>query len=790
MNEFINTMLGLDGPLRFGAGDTTFGFERPLSAAAWALAAVVAITIAWAGYWRLDAPRTPRVALATLRTLLLLLVRRCFAGPRLERQRSTTETDWLAVLVDRSASLTVHDAPGGITRDDQARAAITTATDALARLDESKRILWLGFDGGAYEIERDDAGMPTLAEPDGRRTSLGVALDRTLDRLAGRPVSGLIMLSDGRSSDAPSRTALRRLESERIPVHVVPLGSRDAQADLALRRVAAPGLAFVDDTVPVTIEFTVSAGGRAMPEGVIELVDSTTGAVLDTARFDEADFDADANTDIATPRTGSVVLRHTPTDPAEARWTVRLRPEGGDLVTANNERSFSLRIDDTPLRVLYVDGSPRWENRYLKNLLRREGSITSSSLLLSATRRYQQEGDVVVTNVPATEDAWREYDVVIIGDLRAELFGREQLEALRRHVINRGAGLLWIAGPGSTPAGWFGTPLADLLPITAGTNTGNAGVPVYTLPIAMGRRPEAERLGVLELANDGGWPDVLSAAGAGWNLLRWAQRIEPDRIKPTATALASAAPVQSNVVSDETTPIVLTMRVGKGVVGYVGTDEIWRWRYGRGEDLPERFWLPLIRMLGRESLARSGQPARLTVEPEQAVVGQPVRITVELIDQQLAEAGVQSVAVELRSGVGRPIDIELLPEGNDPSRTPTYAATWLAGSAGTFEAVVTEPLLGGIDLARPFEVVWPDDELRRPQADHAALERLAAATGGKVLSTDDLANLDDPDLLPNRARVIAGPIETRTLWDTPLMFAVLILLAAMEWAGRRLIRLA
>src|SRR5262249_39576257 len=127
-----------------------------------------------------------------------------------------------------------------------------------------------------------------------------------------------------------------------------------------------------------------------------------------------------------------------------------------------------VRVLDRPIRVALFDGYPRWEFRYLKNLLLRERSIRSSALVLSSDRRYLQEGTDPLASIPRTKEEWQPFDVIVLGDVRAELFSTEQLAQIRELVSSKGAGLLWIAGPSATPQTWRGTPLADLLPFTVG----------------------------------------------------------------------------------------------------------------------------------------------------------------------------------------------------------------------------------------------------------------------------------------------------------------------------------
>jgi hypothetical protein len=85
------------------------------------------------------------------------------------------------------------------------------------------------------------------------------------------------------------------------------------------------------------------------------------------------------------------------------------------------------------------------------------------------------------------------------------------------------------------------------------------------------------------------------------------------------------------------------------------------------------------------------------------------------------------------------------------------------------------------------QVVRSDRELRDAESDRALLERLAAATGGRVVSLRDARTLTT--LLPNRSIVTEDPIK-EPLWSSPLALAVLLALLAAEWIGRRMNRLA
>ncbi len=813
MNEFLRRMLNLQS-IDLADPAVSFGFERPLPAWAWAGVIIAAGTLALWSYTRLAGNRWARWSLAAVRAALLLLLVALLCGPQLVKRTDLSENDWVLVLVDRSASLAVADAEvpgqsGRVTRERQLERAIESASPMWSALAKDRTVVWLGFDAGAYDLASpstaatDAPPLPALGEPKGLRTSLGAALDQALARAAARPLAGVVVLSDGRSIDEPSRQALRRLESERVPVISVALGSETPVGDLAVRRVDAPRLAFVKDLTPVRVEIERTGGGN-VPTALVRLVDRGSGRVLDekTVTFDGS-------------TTARTVLTHRSDLGGPANWAVEVAPDAAgapDLISQNNRAELALQLIDRPLRVLYVDGYPRWEQRYIKNLLVREKSISCSTLILSPDKRFIQEGDVELDALPDSPERWAEFDAVILGDVSPDVFTREQLAQLKEHVSRRGGGLIWVAGPAFTPIAWGDTALADLLPFQKeavdGTTLAN--------PVLMKPTPEADRLALLRLsdpAEENPWPAALARFETGWSQLYWVQRVEPTRLKPTAEVLAVAdkGADAGALGSERPFPIVITMKYGAGRVIYNATDEVWRWRYARGETLYERYWTPMIRLLGRDALARSGQPALLEVSPARAVVDQPVRVSVQLLDQSLVDLGLATLTVKAtpKQLPGQedlqPVELTLRAETPVAASTPRsltdpdprtssrlYSTIWIPTAAGeyTFELQDTA-LAGRLDRGSPglsadAEVFLPDDELRSPDANHGLLGALAARTGGVVLKPENLDAL--PSHLPNRKVRVVNE-SAQPLWDTPMALLLTILLLTVEWVSRRVIRL-
>ncbi len=787
MNELLNAIFGLGGggdtqSLGFGSPDAHPGFTHAMPGWAIVLVVLCITAIVWWSYRAIPGSRTLRGGLALLRAALLTLLFVLALGPRIEQTDIQTEQDWVLVLLDRSSSLETPDASAsGATRSGQLRGMLAQSQEQWSRLAQDKHVVWMGFDERARLLAEGSPPDPeTLGPTGGLGTDIDAAIRAALRQSAARPVSAIVLVSDGRSTNAVDPELIETLAERQIPLVAVPLGNQAPVRDLAIARVDHPDAVFAQDMVPVrvTLDTRGLTGDDLVRSPVqIELVDHELGTVLDRVELGPEHLKADE-------KPGEpVTLMHTPQGEGTQRLDVRIvsdRP-GDDLNPSNDISGLEISIVGRPLRVLYIDGYPRWEHRYLKFMLLRERSIVSSSLLLSASRRYIQEGDELIPSIPATLEDWEPFDVVVLGDVRSELFSQQQLESLLEHVRTRGAGLLWVAGPSSVPDGYLGTPLASLLPMRPDAGGSQPTTSVWGQAVTVSGSDEAARLGVLRLNDDrSGWLDRLSDPDTGWSRLQWALQLDESSFKPGVSVLAYANAVDTN----QSSPLITLMRYGAGSSALVGTDEIWRWRYGRGEDLPERFWLPLIRALGRGTVARRAAPAQLIVSPSSPQPDQPTQVTLRVFDQQRIDALPERVRVRVSSIAdrGEPAEVELVGTGD------SRVGTWVPDRPGSFELRPLGLDAAVSDIAVRAQVLDMSDERRLLDSDHAMLTEISTRSGGWLALPESFAQIASE--LPNRARTITSPPRRVSLWDRPVVLFVIITLLTLEWIGRRTLRLA
>lgn len=758
-------------------GATRIGFEHPLPGWAWLLIIVAIGAIVVLVYARQRAPIFWRVALGVLRGIIALALVVLLAGPRLERVDQEKQRDMVVLLIDRSASLTIADvasadpmAPHGrMTRDEQVRTLLAAGglgrSDGpswVERLASSRDLVLLGFDGSVHAI----GSAAALGPAEGKRTDLSNALSEALRRAAGRALSAIVVVSDGRS-DTTIPARLRRELIERGAVVVaVPLGSGAMPRDLEVVDVDAPRRAYVRDPVPMRV--SLRSRGPAPNDAVtIQLVhEDGEGAEI----VDEATIQPEAWTE----GVAQAIVVAQSDDPGDRRFRVIVSGGAGadDLVLENNERSISMSFADEPLRVLYLEGYPRWEYRYIKNMLVREETIDSSVMLVSADLDFAQEGNVPLARLPQTDEECAQFDLFILGDVPGSFLSPTQVEAIRRSVGERGAGLLWLGGERSTPGTWKGTALEDLLPFRQ-TDVHAASGSWSVMPARA-----AERLGVLRMDESGGWPDALRPPAQRWARLAWAQDISRTNLKSVVEVIAEAVPLDGG----DPMPLVTLMRYGAGEVIYVGTDETWRWRHGIGETLQERFWIQLIRQLARTSLAARGAGATIEVEPVPARVAHDCVVRVQLRDSTRDPAEFEPMTVGAIDPQGNRATIALVRQG----ASGLFSSSFQPTKPGVWRIVLEDPRLGDrVDVQ--LRVEQDSDELANPAADHETLHALAAASNGLVVEPREAATI--PERLPDRT-LVSERVHAEPLWHQWWVLTALTLLLAMEWIGRRVVRLA
>ncbi len=696
-----------------------------------------------------------------------------------------TGLPFLAVIWDDSASMTLQDRypkaeresldrtfPGLASkpaRFEIVRRILATPPEPVAQWSRRYRVRVFLLDGGrGFDWSPDDPkGELPEVEPVRRTSPLGEAVLASLDALRGSPPAAVVVFSDGVCNEGPDwKETAAELQRRGTPLFFVGVGSPGADRDIRLSDLRMDDTVFLHDVVFADVRIVADGySGQAVPIRIVdESADATLASAVVTIRADS--FAESVRLAFQADRVGTLDLR------------VEVPLQTGELREENNVLRQSVTVLDEPIRVLYVEGMPRFEYRYLRNLLLREPSVSLDCVLQSADPEYASEAKNVLPGVPMRRDELWRYDVIMLGDVDPGWFPRSALEDIAEFVRDsaKAGAVLFIAGERFMPAAFRETPLAALFPfesdqVRPADPEGNSG-PLRVVPTEMGMGSPGMQLALDPRQNAALWeslPDLYWYAPVG-------------ELKPGARVLAAHGSEQR--WNGDPVPLIVFQYAGGGSVLFHAIDETWRWRYRGGQAGFSRYWIQTLRFLARGKLERERST---TLESNQRVYppGEPVILRAVFRPGEGTPVPPDSVTVFLeRDGAARSqLRLERrgvtghVFEGRAEDLLPGQYRAWLAAP------IVPEPL-----PTANFEVEPPKREMEEPEPDFAGMKEAANTTGGAFCRPWQLAQLSRA--LPTGQSVAVERLPPVTLWNRPGILVLLFGLLTCEWLIRKLRGLA
>ena len=166
----------------------------------------------------------------------------------------------------------------------------------------------------------------------------------------------------------------------------------------------------------------------------------------------------------------TVKVRFTASEAGARIFSFKVPPQAGEQVTQNNARDALIQVNDRREKILYFEGEPRYEMKFVRRGVEEDKNIQVTILLRTAENKYWR-GDVsnpdeLIAGFPKTREELFSYRAIILGSVEAASFSPEQLRMIADFVSKRGGGLLMLGGRRSfAEGGWGGTPVGDVLPV-------------------------------------------------------------------------------------------------------------------------------------------------------------------------------------------------------------------------------------------------------------------------------------------------------------------------------------
>ena len=741
-------------PLVFQQGDLSWGVSRPLLlgilvAAGAAVAAL--LTYKTTGG---EQPLRDRMVLIGLRIAVLALLVICLFRPTLILKASIRQQNFVAVLVDDSRSMTIADTNG------QPRSAFVqehlSGPNASLFKALSDRFV-LRFFSFASSVDRQPSAANLRYA--GTATRLGPALERARDELSGLPLAGLVMVTDGAdTSDVSLDEPLGSLKARSIPVFTVGLGQEHLSKDIQVTRVETPRAVLKGTSLVVDV--MLSQTGYSGQSVTLNVEDEGHIAASQTVTLP------------ADGESSTVRVRFTAADAGTRLFRFKIAPQEGEQVTENNVRDALIEVRDRKERVLYFEGEPRFEMKFINRAMEDDKNIDFVVLQRTAENKYYRFGitnpDELASGFPKTREELFAYRAIILGSIEAAAFSPEQLRMLADFANKRGGGLLMLGGRRAfAEGGWGGTPVGDVLPVVIE----GAKQPSYFTELSVRPTRAGAVFPVTQIA------ETEEASTTRWDGMPQVSTVNPVReIKPGATILLNAPSLgrQDQIV-------LAYQRYGRGKTVAMPIQDSWVWKMDAKVPVTDTthamFWRRMVRWLV------DGVPDQLNlltghdrVEP-----GEAVRFTAEVLDAAYVEVNDAHVEAHITPPSGKSADV---PMEWTVEHDGEYGAVFNPDESGLYEIKVTatrdgKELAGNVMHLR---VSAGDSEFYDAAMRAPLLKRIAEETGGRFFTPANASSL--PEAISYSGRGVTV-VEERELWDMPALLMLLLALLGAEWAFRR-----
>jgi uncharacterized membrane protein len=734
-------------PIIYQKGHLAF---QLLGSPGWFMLFVVAAVIGAYYAYRYVARDKHSWGLVALRAATFALLAFIFLRPVMNISTVLPQESYMAVVIDNSESMNIKD-DGIVTRSEQL-AKQFEATDFFKRLSDKFKVRIFRFDREAERIERPD--QMTYA---GKRTRLESATDLLHQELNTVPLSGVVLITDGVDNASKQWTqSLSRLQSRKIPFHTVGVGSDNITRDAEIVKVTAPRATLKESTAVVDVSYR-SHGfrGRKATMYIRE-----NGTLL---KSEQVTLPADGEV-------GETSIDLPVKNEGTRLFSFSLQAQD-DRIAENNTLDALVEIKNDKPQILYIEGEPRWEFKFLRRAVQDDPNLRLVTLLRSSQNKFYRQGidkeEMLAEGFPKEREELFGYKGLIFGSIESTFFTPEQLQMVVDFVSNRGGGFMMLGGRNSFAGGRYeNSPLAEML------------------PVQMGSADRTPIIGRLKLAiTDYGrtHPLMRLSPDANANVKQWSDLPPLNDFNRTLEARVGAIILARGQTEQRGgDPILLAyQRYGRGRAMALASGSTWRWQMEMdAEDMTyEQFWKQVLRWL----VNTSPDPVEINSDKDTYLPGEAIRLYAEISNKAFERMNNAKVVARVVTPEGL---TETVPLDWNGSGEGTYQAELNATAPGIYRVEVNATQ-GSQDLGSnrtSFQVQDRPVEFYNASLDSRLLESVAESTGGKYYPLSSLGDL------PDDAQYVEGEtsfVEQKELWDVPFLFMLLCMTLGGEWFWRK-----
>lgn len=645
-------------------------------------------------------------------------------------------------------------------RLDLAQTLLTNASNTIFKeMADEVNVDYYSFGSDIKMLKQgEDGSVNSLAALKAVESSTSVtdSLKTLVHSDRGTPLAGIVLLTDGLD------TSLRRAEATMselgdhgVPIYPIPMGIPDPD-DVSIRNIIIQEVAFSGDKVPVRVQVKSKGYEKRTARLSVKLNGNTVSQKNVTfeggLQFEDIFFHIEIY------------------EKGAAKVEVIIDPFEDEATEENNRVERSIRVVNEKINILCIEGSARWEYRYLRAMLKRDFRFETTFIATRSTAEMARNSTEYIERFPESREEAFKYDLVILGDVAADFFSTEEYLRLEELVRDRGGSLLVLFGSRDTPSSYGGTILEKMLPVEFEEDMPWEPVDDGVYPVLT---PEGRSSLVMTLESDQETNDRIWSGVAPLDQL---PAIHSP--KPGATVLAELSEDSSE---GEGYPLVSWQRYGTGKCMAIATDRLWLLRFKLGDKYHWRVWSQSIQFLTLSRLMGEHKRIRLETDRSSYQPGEKVLLYAHVLDDEFNPVSRSNFSVVVSpvdgtEGMAQPIS--LVPNTKKP---------------GFYEGFFSPPKYGRYELkanaddedlsnSTEFQVANLNPEMARTDTQMEKLHRIAEISGGRVISMKDFDSL--ADIIDRSPHISQSQIDSK-LWGGGWLAFFVMALIGFEWIVRR-----
>lgn len=688
------------------------------------------------------------IAIWLLQTAMLALLLLLLYHPALSVATLRPQQNMVAVLIDDSRSMGTSES--GRTRLAQVQKALKDG----GLLDElSKK-----FQVRLYQFDKDVKRVNDISviKPEANATRIGDSLDSLMAESSSIPLGAVVLVSDGSdNTGGVDLDTISRVRQQRVPVHTIGVGRQRLNNDVEIMDATLPPRVLPDSRLSAVV--TVRQFGHSRDRARLTVRDG--GKVLASQ---DILFKGDGLT-----QTESIMFNAGAAGPRALQFSIDPLP--GEENTANNSIMRLVNVNNRKARILYMEGEPRWEYKFIRRAIEDDKSVEIASMVRTTQNKIYYQGvrsENELQGFPTTGEQLFGFDGLIIGSVDASYFTNAQQDLIREFANRRGGGVLFLAGRYAlTEGGWPRSSAAEMFPVRLPSSP-----PTFFRDFSVPELTQAGKESVICRLED----------NAERSAIRWSKMPGVANYQVVGEPKPGAIELLDVIHPDRhKSPLLVVENYGRGRTGVFATAGSWRWKmlFEHTDTTHATFWSQLLRWLVSET------PGQVTASTPRQVLSDETKVHFQVDARNKDYEPVSNAEVEahILGPSGSSETARLLPVANQPG---IYAIDWNAQTPGSYVAEFVVRNDKG-EVGRDVLAFRREDGVAENfhlTQNRDLLEKLSDSTGGHYYPLDDARKLAG-EISYSEAGITAH--EMLDLWDMPIVFLLAILLRGGEWLLRR-----